>query len=172
MYVQTLIDDDDAMAIKEGPQYLLFYLHVTLFALKGELIEEIIELPKITKVPWMQACVKGVCNIRGSVVGVLDIGKYLMRSDFTNTKRSSLVIVKSEHEGITNKIGLVIDEVYEVEVFEANELQVVPSFGLPIASKYVEAMIAYKGDFIPVLNLSVVADIELLSQRENLHASI
>jgi purine-binding chemotaxis protein CheW len=172
MYAQMLIDDDDAMAIKEGPQYLLFYLHATLFALRGELIEEIIELPKITKVPWMQECVRGVCNIRGSVAGVLDIGKYLMQSDFTNTKRSSLVIVKSEYEGITNKIGLVIDEVYEVEVFEANELQSVPNFGLPIASMYVEAMIPYKGDFIPVLNLSAVADIELLSQRERTHANV
>lgn len=170
MNALTLMDDDDAMAIKEGPQYLLFYLKSILFALRGDLIGEIVELPKITKIPWMKPCVKGVCNIRGTIVSVLDISKCLMQSDFTDTNRSSLVIVNSEVEGVVSKIGLIIDEVYEVEVFESHELQDVPSFGLPIASKYVEAMIPYRGSFIPILSLPVVADIEFLSQRENPHA--
>ncbi len=171
MYSQILIDDDDEMAIKEGPQYLLFYLQSNLFALRGECITEIVELPEITKVPWMQPCVKGVCNIRGTIIGVLDISERLMQNDFTNTNRTSLVIVKVAEEEVSHKIGLLIDEVYEVEVFEANELQSVPSFGLPIDSKYVEAMIPYKGDFIPLLSLNSVADIEFLSQRENPHAT-
>jgi purine-binding chemotaxis protein CheW len=170
MDTQTLLDDEDAMAIKEGPQYLLFYLQSTLFALRGDLIAEIVELPEITKVPWMKPCVKGICNIRGSVVGVLDINRCLMHKDFTDTKRSSLVIVNSLAEGVVNKIGLIIDEVYEVEVFEPHELQEVPGFGLPIESKYAEAMIPYKGDFIPVLSLPLVADIEFLSQLEPPHA--
>ncbi|MBU1658037.1 chemotaxis protein CheW [bacterium] len=171
MYSQILMDDDDEMAIKEGTQYLLFYLQSNLYALRGEFITEIVELPQITKVPWMLPCVKGVCNIRGTIVGVIDIARCLLQNDFINTNRTSLVIVKIIDEEMSHKIGFIIDEVYEVEVFEASELQGVPHFGLPIHSKYVEAMIPYKGDFIPLLSLKNVADIEFLSQRENPHAT-
>ena len=77
MFSQT-IEDDDTMTIKEGPQYLLFYMQSHLFAFKASYIAEIVELPQITKVPWMRPSVKGICNIRGTIIGVLDLTKYLM----------------------------------------------------------------------------------------------
>ena len=164
MFSQT-IEDDDAMTIKEGPQYLLFYLQSHLFAFKASYISEIVELPQITKVPWMCSSVKGICNIRGTIIGVLDLTKYLMELDYFDSKKSSLVIVNKELQEMNYKIGLVVDEVYEVEVFEVKEFQDVPSFGLPIDSKYVASMVLYNNDFIPVLDLDTIVDIELLSQR-------
>ncbi len=169
MFSQIFVDDEDDMAIKEGPQYLLFYLQSNLFALRGELISEIVELPDITKVPWMQPCVKGICNIRGAIVGVLDISARLMQGEFVQTEQTSLIIVSTLYDGLIQKIGLIIDKVYEVEVFEAHELQLVPNFGLPVKSYYIEAMLPYKGDFIPLLSLDKLADLEFLSQRENPH---
>ena len=164
MFSQT-IEDDDAMTIKEGPQYLLFYMQSHLFAFKASYIAEIVELPQITKVPWMRPSVKGICNIRGTIIGVLDLTKYLMELDYFDSKKSSLVIVNKELQEMNYKIGLVVDEVYEVEVFEVKEFQDVPSFGLPIDSKYVSSMVLYHNDFIPVLDLDAIVDIELLSQR-------
>ena len=164
MFSQT-IEDDDAMTIKEGPQYLLFYLQSHLFAFKASYIAEIVELPQITKVPWMRPSVKGICNIRGTIIGVLDLTKYLMELDYQESQKSSLVIVNKEFEEINYKIGLIVDEVFEVEVFEVQEFQDVPSFGLPIDSKYVSSMVLYHNDFIPVLDLDAIVDIELLSQR-------
>ena len=164
MFSQT-IEDDDAMTIKEGPQYLLFYMQSHLFAFKASYIAEIVELPQITKVPWMRPSVKGICNIRGTIIGVLDLTKYLMELDYQESQKSSLVIVNKEFEEINYKIGLIVDEVFEVEVFEVQEFQDVPSFGLPIDSKYVASMVLYNNDFIPVLDLDTIVDIELLSQR-------
>ena len=159
-------EDDDAMAIKEGPQYLLFYLQSHLFAFKASHISEIVELPQITKVPWMKPSIRGICNIRGSIIGVLDIAKYLMDTDCMITEKSSLVIVNIEFEDSIHKIALMVDEVYEVEVFESEMLGNVPSFGLPIDSQYVASMVLYQNDFIPVLALETIIDIELLSRRE------
>ena len=164
MFSQNMIDDDE-MAIKEGPQYLLFFLKSHLFAFRAEQISEIVELPDITKVPWMQACIKGVCNIRGSVVGVIDIAKYLMDIDYLSSQKSSLVIITISHEGVSDRIGIIVDEVFEVEVFESEEFQDIPKFGLPVHSKYVEAMVRYRDHFIPILSLDAIVDIEALSKR-------
>ena len=166
MSQQTIEIEDDEMAIKEGPQYLLFYLQSHLFAFGANYISEIVELPQITKVPWMRPSIKGVCNIRGSIIGVLDLSKYLMDIDYIDTRKSALVIVNKDLQDMNYKVGLVVDEVYEVEVFEVQEFQEVPSFGLPIDSKYVASMVLYNNDFIPVLDLQSIVDIELLSQRE------
>lgn len=164
MSQQTI--EEDAMTIKEGPQYLLFYLHSHLFAFRASYISEIVELPQITKVPWMRPSIKGICNIRGSIIGVLDLTKYLMDMDYKDTQKSSLVIINKDLQEGSYKVGLIVDAVYEVEVFEAQEFQDVPSFGLPIDSKYVASMVLYHNDFLPVLDLETIVDIELLSQRE------
>jgi len=165
MFSETMIEDE--IVIKEGPQYLLFFLQSHLFALRGVNIVEIVELPAITKVPWMQKSIKGVCNIRGSVVGVLDVARLVMDRDYILSKRSSLVIVKSEFEKSVQKVGLIVDEVFEVEVFESDVLQEVPSYGLPIDAHYIESIIRYKDDFIPILSLDSIVNIDSLSRREN-----
>ncbi|MDD2906713.1 MAG: chemotaxis protein CheW [Sulfurimonas sp.] len=162
----AIINDEEEMAIKSGPQYLLFYIHATLFALRAEYISEIVELPKVTKVPWMQKCLKGVCNIRGSVIGVLDIAKYLMDADLSLSEKSALVILLIEFEGIKHRVGIIVDAVREVEVFESHELQETPQFGLPFPVKYIESMAHYHGEYVPVLSLENVVDIEALSLRE------
>ncbi|DAB30210.1 MAG TPA: hypothetical protein CFH84_05230 [Sulfurimonas sp. UBA12504] len=161
-----IISDAEEMAIKSGPQYLLFYLHSNLFALRAEFISEIVELPAVTKVPWMQKCVKGVCNIRGSVIGVLDIAKYLLDTDFSASEKSALVIILIEFEELKHRVGIIVDAVCEVEVFEPHELQEVPQFGLPFSAKYIESMAHYRGEYIPVLSLERVVDIEALSMQE------
>jgi len=164
MFSNVMINEDE-MAIKEGPQYLLFFLQSHLFALKAEQIVEIVELPEITKVPWMKECVKGVCNIRGSVVGVIDPAKCLMDKDFIQSQKSSLVIVHVEHQGRKQKVGMIVDEVFEIEVFEQSELQKVPEYGLPVDFTCIESMVPYQDDFIPMLSIERVIDIESLSKR-------
>lgn len=163
MFSEIIIDDE--MNIKEGPQYLLFFLQLHLFAIKAEQIVEIVELPQITKVPLMQECVRGICNIRGSVVSVIDPAKCLMDRDFMHSVKSSLVIVYVEHNELQQKIGLIVDEVCEIEVFERNELQEVPEYGLPMDFRYIESMVTYQDDFIPILSLQKVLDIDSLSKR-------
>lgn len=109
---------------------------------------------------------KGICNIRGSVVGVVDTNQCLMGKEFIRTTRSSLVIMNIQIKQKREKIGLIVDEVSEVEVFEKDELQEVAEIGLPVDFKYIEAMAPYKEGFIPILSLEDVVDIEFLSKRD------
>ena len=162
-----LISDDEDLALKEGPQYLLFYLRATLFALRAEDIAEIVELPNITTVPWMQTSVKGVCNIRGSVIGVVDTARTLMDKDCEISKKSSLIIVNKSYANKNEKIGLIVDEVFEIEVFIDQDMQEIPKHGLSVNAKFVESIISYEKKFIPLLDLNSIVDIDALSKRVN-----
>ena len=165
MLSQT-VEEDDTLAIKDGEQYLLFYLHTQLFAFDAKHVLEIVEIPAVTKVPWMHPSVRGICNIRGSVIGVIDIAKHLMDKNSILTDRSSLVVVNIEFEDAIHKIGVIIDHVHEIEIFSEDELQQTPGFGLTVDSKYVSSVVNYMDQFLPVLNMEMILDIEQLSQRE------
>jgi len=158
--------DEEEMALKEGPKYLLFYLNGELLGLFSSKIREIVELPKVTKVPWMQESLCGVCNIRGSVVGVVDTSWLLMQQPFEQTQKSSLVLVDVAFEGKEESVGLIVDEVFEVEVFEPERLQETPNFGLAFDSKYVQSMAKYEESHIPILSLERLLCFEELARVE------
>jgi purine-binding chemotaxis protein CheW len=164
MFSQTI--EEDTLNIKDGEQYLLFYLHSQLFAFDAKHVLEIVEIPTVTKVPWMHSSVRGICNIRGSVVGVIDIAKHIMDENSILTDRSSLVVVNIEYDDAFHKVGVIIDHVHEIEIFSDQELQQTPDFGLCVNSKYVSSVVSYMNEFIPVLDMDMILDIEQLSLRE------
>lgn len=167
MFEDLHLQEEEMMALKEGPQHLLVKLRETLFAIDASCVSEIVELVSITKIPWMQSCVLGVCNIRGGVLGVIDLSQRLFELPFTPSQKSAIVIVTIPFEEKEHRVGLIVDEVLEIEVFEETLLQKPPSFGLSIASEFVTAMAHYNQEYLPVLKLShVVAFDELSSLRE------
>ena len=142
------------------PQYLTFMLGGEMFAIGILVIKEIIEYPTITTVPMMQECIRGVINLRGAVVTVMDLSIRFERASTDVTKRSCIVIIEVEEEGERQVIGVVVDAVNAVLEIPDSEIAPPPTFGAKIRSDFITGMAKVNDRFIIILDVNKVFSIE------------
>lgn len=165
--MQSTIIDVDIEEVTFGSsenQYLLFYVGNVLYAIEALKANEIVEYSEVTKVPMSQSCVKGVTNIRGNIVPVIDLlERFKLGSTAVNAKTSVVVI---NHEDATEKmqIGVMIDEVYEVDDIDETNIIEAPAFGSKIDTRFILNMGKYNNEYIPILNTNTILNIGELSQ--------
>ncbi|MDD2760950.1 MAG: chemotaxis protein CheW [Methylomonas sp.] len=140
-------------------QYLTFVLGGEVFALGILNIKEIIDYGHLTEVPMMPNFVRGVINLRGSVVPVIDLSARFGKGSTQIAKRTCIVIVETEgHEcdEACEVIGIIVDAVNEVVDIGQQDIEPPPSFGAGIHPDFISGM-AKKGDhFIILLNVNRV----------------
>ncbi|MGJ7488603.1 chemotaxis protein CheW [Variovorax sp. LT2P21] len=150
-----------AMAAPPEPlQYLTFMLGGEAFAIGILAIKEIIEYGHLTAVPMMPASVRGVINLRGAVVPVMDLQARFGRPASEVTKRTCIVIVETGDADDGQVIGVVVDAVNEVLELPASDIEPPPSFGSAIRSDFVCGMAKVRGKFVIVLDAANVLAIE------------
>jgi purine-binding chemotaxis protein CheW len=154
----------------ESLQYLTFMLASEMFALGILAIKEIIEYGHLTEVPMMPASVRGVINLRGAVVPVVDLQARFGRPASTVTKRTCIVIVETGDADDSQVIGVVVDAVSEVLDLPASDIEPPPSFGSAIRSDFVCGMAKVRGKFVIVLDVANVLSIEDFSPMAELAA--
>ena len=137
----------------EPTQYLTFMLAQEQFAIGILGIKEIIEYHGLTEVPMMPPCVRGVINLRGAVVPVLDLLARFGRPSSETTKRTCVVIV--EIEGVEDKhvVGLLVDAVNEVLDIAPSDIEPPPSFGARIRSDFLHGVGKVRGKFVLLLDV-------------------
>jgi purine-binding chemotaxis protein CheW len=135
-------------------QYLTFMLAGEVFAIGILAIKEIIEYQNLTEVPMMPACVRGVINLRGAVVPVMDLLARFGRPSSPVTKRSCIVIVEVMVDGEAQVIGVVVDAVNEVLEIAPADIEPPPAFGARIRGDFIQGMGKVKGKFVILLNVS------------------
>lgn len=166
----TAQDTQAAEATDESlEQYLTFYLQDEMFGLNIRPIKEIIEYGRVTKVPMAPPYVRGVINLRGNVVPVIDLPVRFGWPASATNKRTCIVIVDVDNEDdepIT--IGVVIDSVSEVLEIDAEDIGAAPSFGAKIRTDFIAGMARLKEDFIVLLNPDRVLSVEELSSLTDL----
>ena len=150
-----------AVAVREEPtQYLTFQLAGESFAIGILSIKEIIEYHTLTEVPMMPASVRGVINLRGAVVPVMDLLARFGRPSSDVTKRTCIVIVEIEADAERQVIGVVVDAVNEVLDIDAGDIEPPPSFGANIRTDFIQGMGKVKGKFVILLNVHQVLSID------------
>ena len=145
-------------------QYLLFLAGGVLYAIEALKAQEIVEYTSITKVPMMQSYVKGVTNIRGNIVPVIDL---IDRFSLGATKigdKTSIVVTNYVVDEEEVQIGFIIDEVYEVDTIPTSDIRKAPEFGSKIDAKFILNMGKYNGEYIAILDTNNILDIAELSQ--------
>ncbi|MCM5679930.1 chemotaxis protein CheW [Schlegelella sp. S2-27] len=151
-----------------GPtQYLTFMLAGETFAIGILAIKEIIEYHSLTTVPMMPDCVRGVINLRGAVVPVVDLLGRFGRKPSDVTKRTCVVIVEVRHEDESQVIGVVVDAVNEVLDIDAADIEPAPAFGARMRSDFIRGMGKVRGKFVILLDVDQVlspTDIGVLVQ--------
>lgn len=158
------------VAPPEPLQYLTFMLGGEAFALGILAIKEIIEYGHLTEVPMMPASVRGVINLRGAVVPVVDLQARFGRLASAVTKRTCIVIVETGDDDDGRVIGVVVDAVNEVLDLPASDIEPPPSFGSAIRSDFVCGMAKVRGKFVIVLDAANVLSIEDLPTLAGLAA--
>ncbi len=148
---------------EEQDQYLFFLVDGDLYAIEALIASEIVEYSDITKVPMMQSFVKGVTNIRGSIVPVIDmLDRFKLGKTKIADKTSIIVINYKDSNDIINQMGILIDEVYEVDNMDTTKAT--PEFGTKFDKKFISKMGKYDGNYIAILDVQKILDINELSK--------
>ena len=153
-------------------QYLTFMLGSELFAIGILAIKEIIEYNSLTVVPMMPECIRGVINLRGAVVPVMDLSARFGKPSAQITKRTCIVIVEIEADDGHQDIGVIVDAVNEVLDIPASEIEPAPAFGARIRSDFINGMGKVDGNFVIVLNLDHVLSTSEMSSLAELDGEV
>lgn len=135
-------------------QYLTFQIGREMFAVGILHIREIIEYGSLTTVPMMPRFVRGVINLRGSVVPVIDLSARFGRGESAINRRSCVVIleVESADESL-QEIGVIVDAVSEVLEIPLADIEPAPSFGARIRADFIAGMGKVQGQFVILLDV-------------------
>jgi len=146
-------------------QYLLFLAGGELYAMEALKAQEIVEYSSVTKIPMMNNFVKGVTNIRGNIVPVIDLmGRFQLNETIIGKKTSVVVVNYIDNDNNRFQIGVIIDEVYEVDNILNKDLRAVAGFGSKIDAKFIRNMGKYKNEYIPIINTQTILNINELSK--------
>lgn len=137
-------------------KYLTVVLENEAYGIAVLKVREIIRMQKITPVPQMPAFVKGVINLRGRVIPVIDLRvKFGVKAEFAERTCIVVVQVKLPTEQ-TVQMGLIVDSVEEVVTLAANEIEPTPDFGARISTEYLLGMAKVKGAVKTLLDIDRV----------------
>lgn len=157
----TMISADQRNAEPaEEAQYLTFQLGGEMFAIAILHIKEILEYGNLTTVPMMPAFIRGVINLRGAVVPVVDLSARFGRQTSEVTRRSCIVIIEVEIDSGVQDIGLMVDAVSAVLEIPGREIEPAPSFGARIRADFISGMAKVDGKFVILLNVSKVLSVD------------
>jgi purine-binding chemotaxis protein CheW len=135
-------------------RYLTFRLGAEVFALDIADVTEILEYRTLTRVPMMPRFIRGVLNLRGRVVPVVDLSTRFGQAPTELARRTSVVIVETGQAAF----GILVDAVNEVAHFGPDDIEPAPSFGAGSRSDFVQGMARRSGDFITVLSVEGLLD--------------
>ncbi|MFZ6848683.1 chemotaxis protein CheW [Undibacterium sp. RuRC25W] len=160
----TTVHGTEAKSSSRSSQYLTFVLGGEIYALEILHIKEIIQYGELTEVPMMPSFIRGVINLRGKVVPVVDMTARFGRGVTSVARRTSIVIIElvqeAESESEAQSIGVMVDAVNEVVDIADSDVEPPPVFGGKIRADFISGMAKRNGRFIIVLNLAQVLSIE------------
>ena len=126
-------------------KYLTFHLGSEEFGIQVLKIREIMGIQEITTVPQTPTWMKGVINLRGKVIPVIDLRQKFGMPSVPYNQRTCIVVAQVHTEGEQILMGLVVDEVSEVVNIVAGEIEDAPSFGGNVPTPYILGMAKQKG---------------------------
>ncbi|HEY4082891.1 MAG TPA: chemotaxis protein CheW [Burkholderiaceae bacterium] len=153
-------------AAPEPELYLTFMLGGEAYAVRILSIKEIIEYGGVTPVPLMPPTIRGVINLRGAVVPVLDLSLRFGREATVIGRRSCIVIAETGGSGPDDQrqvIGMVVDAVNAVQEIPPGEIEPAPAFGMKIAGEFIAGIGKTGGRFAIVLDMNKVLSVAELA---------
>lgn len=141
---QAILDGPSATQEEAAAQYLTFMLGEEVFAMDIRTVREIIQVGPMTTVPLMPSFVRGVINLRGAVVPVIDLHARFGREPAKLSKKTCIVIFDSVRETDAGtervELGLMVDAVSEVIEIASSQIESPPNFGTTVKRDFIRGM--------------------------------
>ncbi|MBG0789367.1 MAG: chemotaxis protein CheW [Desulfovibrionaceae bacterium] len=150
-------------ALKDINQFLTFTLGKEIFALDIGTVREVLELTSITKIPRTPKFMRGVINLRGHAVPVVDMRLKLGMSQGEDTVDTCIIIVEIEFEGEFTVMGALVDSVREVFEMTPDTIEAAPKMGAAINAEYIKGMGRQNDQFIIIIDINKIFSPEELA---------
>lgn len=148
------------ITLDEPQQYLTFMLTGESYAINIQRIKEIIQYGELTEVPRMPDFIRGVINLRGAVVPVIDLSSRFGKAPTVVSRRNCIIIIEIEVGNETQSIGVMVDAVNAVLEIPAAEIEPAPKFGANIHTDFIAGMGKISGKFVIILNIQYVLSMD------------
>jgi len=151
------------IGIAETTQYLTFKLGDEIFALDISKVREVLDYANITKVPRTPDFMRGVINLRGNVVPVVDMRLKFGMTKTEQTVNTCIIIVEISIEGETTVLGALTDAVQEVIELGPEQIEPAPRIGTRLRTEFIRGMGKRDDHFIIILDIDKVFSADELS---------
>jgi len=155
-------------SITDTRQYLTFQLAEEIFGVDVSHVREILEFNTVTKVPKTPDYMRGVINLRGSVVPVLDMRLKFGMTITEKTVNTCIIVVEVSFEGETTIIGALVDSVDEVFELEPDQIEPAPKIGIQLKTEFIKGMGKRDDRFIIILDIDRVFSTEELAVAQGM----
>ena len=153
-------------------KYLTFNLQAESYGIDVLSVREIIRLTTITPVPQMPAHVRGVINLRGKIIPVMDLRVRFEFASAANTEQTCIIVVQVKlPDGKVTQMGLVVDGVEEVINIAESDIEETPNFGGQICTDYIIGIAKIKGQVKALLDIDGIVGADTLKSLKNLAAA-
>lgn len=165
--IETRMPATAVVTVDDGLlHYLTFSLGGRPYAVETQCVREILEFGSLTRVPMMPPVVRGVMNLRGAVVPVIDLQHRLGGGATEIHSRSCTVILEYiDAEGGVQIMGVIVDEVKEVLDVTLAQIRPPPAFGSHVRSEFMRGMVCRGETFVMLLIVDQVLDIQALAAQ-------
>ena len=140
----------------EATQYLTFVLDEEVFAVDVARVREILEMPTITKVPQVPDFMRGVINLRGCVVPVIDLHMKFGMQAADQTVNTCIIVVEVDMDGENIVLGALADSVQEVIEMEPSQIEAAPHIGTHLRTDFLKGMGKHNERFVMILDIDKV----------------
>jgi purine-binding chemotaxis protein CheW len=144
-------------------QYLTFRLGEEMFALDVSQVREILDVTTITKVPRSPAFMRGVINVRGSVVPVVDLSLKFGMKKIERTLDTRIVVMEISLDGDITVIGALADAVHNVMEMETSQIEAAPKIGAKWNTEFIRGIGKHDDQFIIILDVDRIFSVDELS---------
>jgi purine-binding chemotaxis protein CheW len=136
--------------------YLTFKIDEEIFSANVSKVLSILELSKITKIPRTPEFIRGVINLRGAVLPIVDLRIKFGLTPTEFTSNTCILVLEINIESTSVKIGALVDSVQEVLEIEDKDIMPPPNLGAKYNSEFIEGMFKMEDSFIMLLNMDMI----------------
>lgn len=151
-------------AVEQLQQYVTFHIAGEEYAIGITRVREIIEYDTVTRVPKTPAFIRGVINLRGAVLPVIDLAVKFGLPERAATRSTCIVVLEAFFDNEVTPMGLIADAINQVVDLAPSEIEKVPSFGTKVDTEFLVGMAKLGKKFAMILNVDRVLSLDELEQ--------
>ncbi len=159
MQIQTATPVENGASVRANEcagKYLVFHLGNEEFAIRVLKVREIMGIQDITAIPQTPAFVKGVINLRGKVIPVIDLRLKFSLPEQEYTQRTCIIVVQVDRSDVSMLMGIIVDGVAEVVTLTGADIEDTPDFGQGVVTPYLLGMAKVKGKVKILLDIDQI----------------